>query len=289
MEFSAKAKVCGILANPVKHSLSPLMQHTFAKYYNKDFVYVPLLVKEGLSHAVKGAFAMNFAGMNVTLPYKVEVMYFLSEVDDVALKIGAVNTLVQSEFGYKGYNTDMDGLRLCLERKQIDLSNRHVLVFGAGGVSKAVLYLAKMSGASRISLVNRDVDKAKRLLQEMWIEGDVIDLENINRAPNQYLHDTGYIAFQCTGVGMYPNVSDCVITNPMVFDTIDIGVDMIYTPNTTVFMEKCHHRGKTAINGLDMLIYQGLLSFCLWNPDVTPEEDVVDEVRKLLLAQLQTN
>ncbi len=289
MIFSAKAKVCGILANPVEHSLSPLMQNAFARYYKKDFVYVPLHVKENLSAAVKGAFAMNFCGMNVTIPYKVEVMDLLWEVDETARKIGAVNTLVKTDFGYKGYNTDMDGLKCSLKERNISLENRHVLVLGAGGVSKAVLFLAMQEGASGITLANRNVEKAKNILHEMWMEGNVISLDELNRNPLSALPYENYIAFQCTGIGMHPNASECILSNPDVYDKIDVGVDMIYTPMKTMFLKECESRGKTAINGLDMLIYQGLIAFHHWNPDIEPDEKAVETARELLTKTLQTD
>ncbi|MEG0214946.1 MAG: shikimate dehydrogenase, partial [Hungatella sp.] len=105
--MSGTTKICGVMADPVEHSLSPLMQNFYAEKTGVDFAYMPLKVAvEDVEAAVLGAYALNFVGMNVTVPHKQQVMPYLKEIDEDAKAIGAVNTLVRMEGGYKGYNTD---------------------------------------------------------------------------------------------------------------------------------------------------------------------------------------
>ena len=109
--ISGKSKVCGVMAWPVEHSLSPLMHNFYSEKTDTDLVYIPLKVEPGqIEAAIKGAYALNFAGMNITVPHKQEVMKYLVEMDEAAGAIGAVNTLVRVEGGFKGYNTDAEGL-----------------------------------------------------------------------------------------------------------------------------------------------------------------------------------
>ena len=111
MQIDGHTKLCGLIGNPVAHTLSPLIHNTLAELTGISLVYGSFLVDQGkLAEAVPGAFALHIHGMNVTVPYKSDVIPLLSEIDELAEKIGAVNTLVRTEDGFKGYNTDMPGL-----------------------------------------------------------------------------------------------------------------------------------------------------------------------------------
>ena len=119
-EIKATSRVCGLIGNPVAHSLSPIIHNTLAELLKTELCYVTFPVEEGrLSDAVRGAYALGILGLNVTVPYKTAVMRELSSLDETAAKIGAVNTLVREKDGYRGYNTDMPGLyrALCADPK----------------------------------------------------------------------------------------------------------------------------------------------------------------------------
>ena len=131
--MDGKTKVCGIMANPVEHSYSPMMQNFFGERTGVNFAYVPLKVEPGMvEEAVKGAYAMNLAGMNVTVPYKQQVIPYLKEVDEGAAAIGAVNTLVRIPGGYRGYNTDAPGLYRAMEEAGIPVEREDCILLGAG-------------------------------------------------------------------------------------------------------------------------------------------------------------
>ena len=140
--MDGKTKICGIIANPVEHSMSPLLQNHYAKRTGVNLAYVPYKVKEeNLQSAVEGAYALNILGLNVTVPHKQTVMKYLKDIDETAADIGAVNTLVRMEGGYKGYNTDVPGLLRSIQEEGIVIKDRACILIGAGGAGKAAAYM----------------------------------------------------------------------------------------------------------------------------------------------------
>ncbi|MEG1575560.1 MAG: shikimate dehydrogenase, partial [Clostridium sp.] len=164
MITDGKTQVCGIIANPVEHSMSPLLQNLYAERTGINVRYVPFKVEESdVKAAIKGAFALNIRGLNVTVPHKQRVMPYLTEIDEEAEAVGAVNTLVRTETGYKGYNTDVQGLLRTVSEAGIKLLGRNCILIGAGGAAKAAAYMMAKEGATSIYLLNRSVSKAEDL------------------------------------------------------------------------------------------------------------------------------
>ena len=128
-KIDAKTAVCGLIGNPVGHSISPFIHNTLAERLGFNLAYMTFKVEKGeVATAVKGAYALNIKGMNVTVPHKQEVMEAVIEIDELAKNIGAVNTLVRIDGGYKGYNTDIIGLKKCFEERNIDISGKTVVL-----------------------------------------------------------------------------------------------------------------------------------------------------------------
>ena len=142
MVINGHTRTCGLIGNPVEHTMSPLIHNTLARMLSHNLVYVPFHVEEGkLQDAVRGACGLNILGMNVTVPYKSQVMRELAQIDPLAAKIGAVNTLVRCENGFKGYNTDMPGLYRAMCSENIQIEGQEVILLGAGGAARAVAFL----------------------------------------------------------------------------------------------------------------------------------------------------
>ena len=136
MIINGKTRLLGLLGDPVEHTMSPLIHNSLSDILGINEVYVPFHTqREGLASAVKGAYELNILGMNATVPHKNEVMDSLVDIDDGAKAIGAVNTLVRVEGGYKGYNTDMLGLSRELDVYGIDLAGQKTVILGAGGAA----------------------------------------------------------------------------------------------------------------------------------------------------------
>ena len=281
--ISAKAKVCGIMAYPVEHSLSPLMHNFYAEQMGIDFVNVPFKVqKEQVKAAIRGAYALNLTGMNVTVPHKQTVIPYLKELDSAAKSIGAVNTLVRTEGGYKGYNTDASGFLRAIKGAGIHISGQDCLLIGAGGAAKAVAYMLGEQGAASVIVLNRNEQRAWTLAQEM----NQLFKRNFMTALG--LHDYGrleeksWLAIQTTTVGMHPDIEASPVQDKAFYKKISVAMDVIYTPAKTQFMTLVEESGGRAISGLDMLIYQGIEAFELWNPGQKVSEEIVAKARQMM-------
>ena len=287
--YTAKAKLAGIIGRPVSHSLSPLIQMNIAKETGIDFAYTAFHIEESLEEAVKGAYSLGLSGLNITIPFKQEVIEYLSDISDEAKIIGAVNTLVRTNVGYKGYNTDVYGIEAALKNADINISKRDIVLLGAGGAAKAVLYVCAKEGVESVSLISRDPNKAKLLSESVKtgfpdIKLNFIRLSELDEknSIDKYLPKNDYIAFQASPVGMHPNVDTAIIEYKDFYDKCEAGMDLVYNPAKTKFMQYFTDGDKKVINGLDMLIYQGIRAFELWN-EVEVKEEVVLKLRQLLM------
>jgi len=287
-------RVCGVVANPVEHSMSPVLHNYIAEKMNIDMVYVPLKVLENdLSSAVKGAYALNLLGMNVTIPHKQSVIKELVSLDNAAKIVGAVNTLVRSENGYKGFNTDILGCFRALEEANIELCGETVLLIGAGGAAKAVAYLLGTKKAKKVYILNRSLNKAEELADYMneVFENKIffaMELKDIGQLADVNIVQEKYLAIQTTSVGMYPNINDCPVEDEAIYSLIHTAMDIVYKPFETRFLEKVKISGGKTLNGLSMLLYQGIIAFELWN-DVLVTDDVAkgayEIMEKLLIKE----
>lgn len=282
MTINGKTKTCGLMGCPVEHTLSPIIHNTLAEHMGQNMVYVPFHVeKENVEAAIQGAQALSLGGMNVTVPHKSAVIPFLKEIDPLAAKIGAVNTLVPVEGGYKGYNTDMTGLQRAMETEGIVIKGRDAILLGAGGASRAVAFMLVSKGAKKVYLLNRSVDKAQAVAEEVnrAMECDAVvpmALTDYTTLPKQK-----YLCVQGTSVGLHPDADAAVIEATDFYEMIDVGVDLIYKPAETKFMKLCKQAGANAYNGLKMLLYQGIIAYELWNKVQVPDE-LADEIYELM-------
>lgn len=282
MTINGKTKTCGLMGCPVEHTLSPIIHNTLAEHMGQNMVYVPFHVeKENVEAAIQGAQALSLGGMNVTVPHKSAVIPFLKEIDPLAAKIGAVNTLVPVEGGYKGYNTDMTGLQRAMETEGIEIKGRDAILLGAGGASRAVAFMLVSKGAGKVYLLNRSVDKAQAVAEEVnrAMECDAV----VPMALTDYvmLPKQKYLCVQGTSVGLHPDADAAVIEATDFYEMIDVGVDLIYKPAETKFMKLCKQAGANAYNGLKMLLYQGIIAYELWNKVQVPDE-LADEIYELM-------
>lgn len=277
-------RTCGLIGNPVEHTLSPVIHNTLAELTGQNLCYVPFKVEQGqLEAAVKGAYGLNLLGMNVTVPYKSDVIPFLKEIDPLAEKIGAVNTLVRTEGGYKGYNTDMPGLYRAMCSDGVKIEGEKVLVLGAGGVARAVAVLLAEKGAGEIVLLNRTVERAESVAKEV----NAMAGRKLVRAM-RYTDYTKlspgkeWLAVQATSVGMYPHNEDVVVADEAFYERVHTGYDLIFNPKVTRFMKLVEEAGGRAYNGAKMLLYQGIIAYEYWTGT-----DVNDELADRVFAAME--
>ena len=279
-KINGKTKVFGIIGNPIEHSFSPVLQNTIGEFMGQNIAYVPFKVESGkVKEALEGAFQLDICGFNVTIPHKKEVMESLVAVDDLALKIGAVNTLQWTKTGYKGYNTDILGLGKCFDLEGISITGKTVVILGAGGAANSAVVLAAERGAGSIVIVNRTKANAEALKERTarYYDGNisVITFEKLMDI------ETPEIVIQTTSVGMGEGIWESPVENEDFFEKVQAVVDIVYTPWQTKLLQDAADRGCVAINGFDMLVYQGLASYEIWQ-DIA----IDDKTSKALRNQL---
>ena len=284
--INGHTRTCGLIGNPVEHTLSPVIHNTLAELTGENLVYVPFHVPTGyVEDAVKGASALNLLGMNVTVPYKSDVIPHLKDIDPMAAQIGAVNTLVRAEGGYKGYNTDNPGLYRAMCVDGVEITGEKVLILGAGGVARAVARLMAQKGAAQVILLNRTPERAQKIADE------VNEITGTNVAEGRALEDYKnldtdgkYLAIQATSVGMHPNVEDVVIADEAFYQKIHTGYDLIFNPWETRFMKLVKEQGGRTFNGSKMLLYQGIIAYELWTGKQISEDHAQIVYRKMCEA-----
>ncbi len=281
MEINGYTRTCGVIGHPVEHTMSPAIHNTLARELGENLVYVPFHVPVGhVGQAVEGAYALNLLGMNVTVPYKSEVLPYLKETDPLAETIGAVNTLVRTEGGFKGYNTDMPGLYRAMCEDGVEIAGERVLILGAGGVARAVAILAAEKKAAEIIILNRTREKAARIAEEVNGLGGrqlagALALEEYASLP-----EGNYLAIQATNVGMFPKTGEAVIEDAAFYRKIHTGYDLVFNPARTRFMSLVQQSG-----GLKMLLYQGIIAYELWTGaqvDRALAEKAYEQMRKAM-------
>lgn len=272
MRISGKTKVLGLIGYPVEHSLSPSMHNAAFEHLGLDCCYVTFSVRpELLGDAVKAIRALNLRGVNVTVPHKEKVIPLLDVVDEEASFIGAVNTILNDNGTLKGFNTDGRGFMESLKNAGIDVSNKRITIIGAGGASRAIgFYLCKE--AERLSITDIDNEKANRLVNDLKRVKDNVSV--IARITD--LKDTDII-INATPLGLR-DTDPCPIDVTML--TSDKTVcDLIY--KDTFLLRSARQQGCRTINGLGMLLYQGVLAFEIWTGMKAP----VEVMREALLRR----
>lgn len=284
--INGHTRTCGLIGNPVEHSLSPVIHNTLAELTGENLAYTTFHVPTGyIGEAVKGAYALNLLGMNVTVPYKSDVIEHLKEIDPMAEQIGAVNTLVRTEGGFKGYNTDNPGLYRAMCADGVEIKGEKVLILGAGGVARAVAMLMVQKEATQVVLLNRTVERAQSLADEVnkatgQNKVTALALEEYRQLDAR----EKYLAIQATSVGMHPNVEDVVIRDEAFYQMIHTGYDLIFNPWETCFMKLVRKQGGRAFNGARMLLYQGIIAYELWTGKAVLEEHAAIVYEKMCEA-----
>ena len=270
MKISGKTRVCGIIGDPVEHSLSPVMHNAAFEELNLDFVYVPFRVRrEELGEAIIGARSLNLHGLNVTMPHKNAAMKYLDEIDSTARSIGAVNTILNKEGRLIGYNTDGIGALKALKENGITPKGKKLLLLGAGGAGKAIAFHAAQE-AEELVILNRTPQKAKKLAEALRkesnkkINGNAFSTEIMK----QELRDAD-ILVNATSVGMHPDVNQSLVSPSLLKPDLCV-MDIIYNPLETKLAKDAKAVGAKVVPGIEMLAYQGAASFEIWTNHPAP-------------------
>jgi shikimate dehydrogenase len=280
--ISGKTKICGIIGDPIEHTMSPVMHNAAFKNKGVDYVYLPFRVKkEELGKAIEGMRALNIRGLNVTIPHKVAVIQFLDKLDHLADKIGAINTIVNNDGVLKGYNTDATGFLRALRERGIEPKGKSVVILGAGGASRAISFILAERGSSLV-ILNRTWNKAKictdRISEIFQREATALKLNRENLAAALSKAD---ILVNATSVGMSPNIDETPVTSDLLRPNL-VVYDIVNNPIKTRLQREAEVVGATVISGLDMLVWQGALAFEKWTGLKAPIRVMREKVIKVL-------
>jgi shikimate dehydrogenase len=268
-QISAGTQICGLIGDPVEHSMSPAMHNAAFKKTGLDYIYLPFRVTpENLPGAISGLRSLNLRGMNVTIPHKVSVIPLLDELEPMAKKIGAINTIVNDNGYLKGYNTDAEGFLKSLSEKDIAPSGKKIVILGAGGVSRAISFTLAEQGAE-IAILSRSqkIEWAEKLTIN---KSKVLAME-LNNTNLKSVLSHADILVNATSVGMSPDTDNTLVPQEL-FRPGMLVFDVIYNPEKTRLLADAEKAGAVAVGGLDMLIWQGALSFELWTGIKAPAD-----------------
>lgn len=266
-ETTAKTKLLGLIGHPVSHSLSPKMHSYFAKCSGRDTVYLAFdLKKEELLQIVDSAAKMGVLGFNITAPYKTDILPALAGIDEEARHIGSVNTIVNREGKWYGYNTDGKGFVHSLEKKVGSVQNKKVLLIGAGGAAKSISYEFAKRGVASVSVSARNMHKVAEIKETLTMYTDCSFFEEMN--PKE-IYD---IIVNTTPLGMHEHAAENPFKEHMSLVTEEtVCCDLIYNPKKTVFLSESQKRGARIVNGLPMLVLQGIYAYELFTDTKLPE------------------
>ncbi|NBD22914.1 shikimate dehydrogenase [Paenibacillus glycinis] len=273
----------GVIGDPIRHSKSPVMMNRAFRERGINGIYTAFhITDDRLGDFVAGARAMGMRGVNVTIPHKLAIMPLLDEIHESAQAIGAVNTIVNDGGRLTGYNTDGIGyVRSLKEEARSDLTGARVLIVGAGGATRGILYALAREGAASVTIANRTLARAEELADAF--RGLVPDIRAIGQDELRDACADSDIVINTTSLGMYPNVD----ASPLDGDWLrpgSIASDLIYNPLTTRFLEEAKARGCLVHGGLGMFIYQGAYAFEYWTGQPAPAA----AMRETVLAALQS-
>ena len=274
MKLSGRTKITGLFGYPVEHTLSPVMHNAAFEALGLDYCYVAFPVHpDYLREAVKAISALNLGGVNITVPHKERVIPFLDEIDKEASYIGAVNTIVNSKGRLTGYNTDGRGFMQSLFESGISAEGKEVLIVGAGGASRAISYYVGKE-AKKVYLYDIEKEKAERLVADLKKNFD-----NISTVDDIARIERFHLLINATPLGLKKE-------DPLPFDTArlrsdQIVCDLIY--KKTRLLEEASKKECIALDGLGMLLWQGVFAFELWtgmSPPVDIMRDALDKSLK---------
>ncbi len=268
-KLSRKTKIYGVIGDPIGHSISPAVHNRAFHQRRLDAVYLPFHVPAGqLRDFMKLAENLGVTGFSVTIPHKQKILRYLDWVDPVARRIGAVNTVWRRGLRWRGTNTDMDGVRVPLERR-IRLAGASVLLVGNGGAARGAAFTLAEAGA-RVSIVGRNPDRVRALARACGAEPLVRE-----QLEQRYFD----VLIHATPLGMYPKVEECFFADRI---PAEIVFDMVYNPPETTLLRRAREQGKQVICGLEMFNEQAARQFEIWTGQPAPRAAMERAAREAL-------
>ncbi len=275
MKLDGYTRMAAVVANPIKHSISPFIHNRAFEATNTNGVYLAWEIEAGdLAETVANIRRYQMFGINLSMPYKEQVIPYLDELSEEARLIGAVNTVVNQNGILIGYNTDGKGFFKSLP--SFEISNKKMTLLGAGGAAKSILAQAILDGVSQVSVFVREssIEKIRYYLETLQektsFKVDLYALEDVQKLQARIAASD--LLVNATSVGM-DGQSSPVPTDLSLPDQLLVA-DVIYQPFETPFLKWAKSQGNPAINGLGMLLYQAAEAFQLWTGKEMPTDEI---------------
>ena len=269
MEINAVTSAYCVIGDPIAHSLSPAIHNAAFKEVGYNGAYLAFNVKD-VASAIAGIKGLGIKGASVTIPHKLAVMEFLDNIDDKALKIGAVNTIVNKNGALHGYNTDCLGATSALLEKTA-IKEKQVVLAGAGGAARAIAFGILAEGGD-LTIINILEDEGKALAQDL----------GVNYYPLEHFKNLDCdILINATPLGMTPNIHEMAVEAEHLNKNMTV-MDIVYNPLRTRLLREAEAIGCNTVDGVSMFVYQGVAQFEMWTDLKAP----TDLMRKVILESL---
>ncbi len=275
INIDATTKIYGLIGQGISGSYSPFIHNTLNKYMGINSVYV-CFETSNIEEAIKGGIALGISGFNITTPFKQKAIPFLKDINTQVKLLNSTNTLVYKKDGYKGYNTDYYGFLELLKRNNINVQNKKILVIGAGGTSSTICKVLDDLMITELHIANRTVKKAD-IIKENLNSIKKIYTMNLDEIDEEY-----DIIIQTTTVGFGNSKIPIDIEK---IKKCTYAIDVIYGKEDTTFIKECKNKSIQTINGLDMLFYQGVKAYELFN-DIKVSEKIINDCKNELYKKV---
>lgn len=282
--ITGHTELIGLVANPIRHSKSPMMHNTAFEALSLDYVYMVFEVEKGnLASAIEGLRALDVRGFNVSMPYKNAVMPLLDEILPAGQLCEAVNTVVNVNGKLIGTSTDGEGFMTACRDAGIDMIGKKVTLLGAGGAGTSVAMQAGLDGVAELSIFNRDdrfwtraVENVERLNAKTSCRATAYHLEDTERLRKEI--NESVVLINATSAGFGDQEGLCALPDASFLRPDLVVTDVIYEPDKTPLLEMAERIGCRTMNGLGMMLYQGAAAFKMW----TGKDMPIDAVKAVL-------
>jgi len=275
LNINGKTGLLCLIGDPVEHSLSPLIHNIALRELGLNYIYMAFRVsRDKLSQVVEAFKVIGVKGFNATMPLKRDLIRVLDEVDDKALKIGAVNTVLNRSGRFIGFNTDGIGAVKALEKNNVKIDGAYIVLLGAGSTGRAIAYTL-MDRDCNMAILNRTVEKSKMLAMEISGGNARVEWGSLTEDSLRMHLSKADVVVNSTSVGMKPMDGETPIPKSLLRSGL-VVFDIVYSPLETRLLKEAREAGAQTIDGLEMLLNQGLESFKIWFGAYPPLEHIIN-------------
>jgi shikimate dehydrogenase len=281
MDINAQTQLCGLLGNPVDHSLSPTIHNAAFRQLRLNFVYLAFPVQD-LEGAVRGLRALgHIRGLSVTIPHKVTILPLLDSVETTAKHIGSVNTIVKDRGLLVGSNTDASGALQALRQGGVETTGQRVVILGSGGAARAIAFALGVEGKiEHLTLLGVDDQERTTLAKDLKAKTSILLHDNsLTPETLQSALAQAQLLIHCTPIGMHPKVDESCVPKHLLHRDLTV-MDIVYNPLNTRLLQDAQAAGCRTIQGINMFLYQAVGQFELWTGKSAP----IEVMRKVLTS-----